>query len=184
MSGQEMINILQSVDTRTRQRIGIVLAAVLIVLVGLSAMNSRISALEKKRAAREADVADMMRLKFRYQMASMVSQQLQGRLMATKPDDSPAKVIEEIGIKGRNSQIKPAKGDDIPGYQEDAADVKIEGLSANEATNLIYRIEKGTRPVTIKKAYIKQRFDDASKVDVSLTIALIKPAPAGIAGAQ
>jgi len=179
MTRQEIISALQGMDSRTRQRIGILLAGLLLILVALSAINSRISALEKKRTARESDIAEMLRLKSRYQVANVGAQQLTNRLLATSPDDSPAKIIEEIGIKGRSSQIKPVKGDDIPGYVEDAADVKIEGLSANEATNLIYRLEKGARPVTVKKALIRQRFDDPSKLDLSLTIALIKPAPAG-----
>lgn len=179
MTAQEIISALQGLDSRTRQRIGMFLAAILVVLIGLSAINARISALEKKRAAREADVAEMMRLKLRYQAANIGAQRLTNRLLATRADDSPAKIIEEIGIKGRASQIKPVKGADIPGYVEDAADVKMEGLSANETANLIYRLEKGARPVTVKKALIKQRFDDPSKLDLSLTIALIKPAPAG-----
>ena len=179
MTREEIISRLQGLDNRTRLRLGMVLAAFLLVVIALSAVNSRISALEKKRTARESDIAEMMRLKLRYQEANAGAQRLANRLMATKPDDSPAKIIEEIGIKGRSSQIKPVKGEDIPGYVEDAADVKIEGLSANEATNLIYRLEKGARPVTVKKALIKQRFDDPSKLDLSITIALIKAAPAG-----
>jgi general secretion pathway protein M len=179
MTREEMIATLQDLDSRTRLRIGMFLAAFLVIVIGLSAINSRISALEKKRTSRESDVTEMMRLKLRYQAASAGAQRLTNRLLATKADDSPAKIIEEIGIKGRGSQIKPVKGEDIPGYVEDAADVKIEGLSANETANLLYRLEKGARPVTVKKALIKQRFDDPSKLDVSLTIALIKPAPAG-----
>ncbi|MBJ6750784.1 general secretion pathway protein GspM [Geomonas anaerohicana] len=179
MSREEMTTLLQGLDQRTRQRIGIAIAVVLAIIVLLSAANSRISALEKKRAAREADIAEMMRLKLRYQEANQGAQRLANRLMATKPDDSPAKIVEEIGIKGRASQIKSVKGDDIPGYVEDAAELRMEGLSANEAVNLIYRLEKGARPVTVKKALIKQRFDDPSKLDLTLTIALIKPAPAG-----
>ena len=179
MTGEEMISMLQRLDSRTRQRIGIVIALLLLVAVILSAMNSRISVLEKKRSAREADIAEMMRLKVRYQTASVGAQQLTNRVLSTRPDDTPAKLIEEIGIKGRSSQIKPVKGDDIPGYVEDAADVKIEGLTSNEATNLLYRLEKGMRPVTVKKALVKQRFDDPSRLDLSLTVALIKPAPAG-----
>jgi general secretion pathway protein M len=179
MTRSEMIALLQGVDSRTRQRIGMLLALLLLIAVALSALNSRISALEKRRTAREADLAEMMRLKVRHQAASVGAQRLSNRLMATSPEDSPAKVIEEIGIKGRGSQIKPVKGDDIPGFVEDAADVKIEGLTGNEAVNLIYRLEKGARPVTLKKALIRQRFDDPSKLDLSLTIALIKPAPAG-----
>jgi general secretion pathway protein M len=179
MTREELISALQRMDSNTRQRIGMVIAGLLVIAVILSAINSRISVLDKKRLRREGDIADMMRLKVSYQEAKAGSQRLNNRILATKPDDSPAKIIEEIGIKGKNTQIKPIKGDDIPGYQEDAAEVKIEGLTANEVTNLIYKLEKGTRPVTVKKAQIKQRFDDPSKVDVTLTIALIKLAPAG-----
>ncbi|GFO56229.1 type II secretion system protein GspM [Geomonas sp. Red276] len=181
MTHQELIANFQRLDVRTRQRLGIVLAALLIVVVTLSAINSRISALEKKRRAREADVTEMMRLKIRYQGANAVAQRMANRLASTKLDDSPAKVIDEIGIKGRGVQVKPVKGDDIPGYQEDAADIRIDALTANELTNLLFRLEKGTRPVTVKKALIKQRFDDPSKLDVTLTVALIKPAPAATA---
>jgi len=179
MTREEIISTLQGLDSRTRQRIGMALAAFLVIVIALSALNSRISALQKKRSAREADIAEMMRLKLRYQEANLGAQRLTNRLLATRADDSPAKIVEEIGIKGRGSQIKPVKGEDIPGYVEDAAEVKIEGLTANEATNLIYRLEKGARPVTVKKALIKQRFDDPTRLDISLTIALIKPAPAG-----
>jgi general secretion pathway protein M len=179
MSRDTMIAALQGLDSRVRLRIGMALAAFLVIVIALSAVNARISVLQKKRVARESDLAEMMRLKARYQEANLGSQRLANRMLATRPDDSPAKIIEEIGIKGRNSQIKPVKGEDIPGYLEDAADVKIEGLSANEAINLIYRLEKGARPVTVKKALIKQRFDDPAKLDLALTIALIKPAPAG-----
>jgi general secretion pathway protein M len=179
MNLETMTATLQGLDSRTRLRLGVALAAVLVVVIALSAVNARISALEKKRIARESDLTEMLKLKARYQEANAGSQRLTNRLAATRPDDSPAKIIEEIGIKGRTSQIKPVKGDDLPGYVEDAAEVKIEGLSANEAVNLIYRLEKGARPVTVKKALIKQRFDDPAKLDLSLTIALIKPAPAG-----
>ncbi|HEY5514215.1 MAG TPA: hypothetical protein VIK40_11285 [Geomonas sp.] len=179
MTRDGIISTLQGLDSRTRLRLGMFLAGFLIIVIALSAINARTSALEKKRVARESDLTEMMRLKLRYQEANAGSQRLANRLLATRADDSPAKIIEEIGIKGRGSQIKPVKGEEIPGYVEDAADVKIEGLSANEAANLIYRLEKGARPVTVKKALIKQRFDDPAKLDLSLTIALIKPAPAG-----
>lgn len=179
MTPQELIGAVQELDSRTRVRIGVFLAAILLIVIALSAANSRISALEKKKSAREADLVEMMRLRARYQEANVGAQRLNNRLLATKADDSPAKIVDEIGIKGRGSQVKPIKGDALPGFVEDAAEVKIEGLSANEATNLLYRLEKGGRPVTVKKALIKQRFDDPAKLDLSLTVALIKPAPAG-----
>ena len=166
-------------DSRDRLRIGIGIAALLLLAILLTAANDRIGRLKKSLAAREAAVVEMLVLKQRYQEANAVAQRLTNRLAATRPDDSPAKLIEEIGIKGKGSQIKPLKGEERRGYLEDAAEIKMEGLSANEAVNLIYRLEKGAKPVLIKKALLKTRFDDPARLDLTLTVALLKAAPQG-----
>lgn len=168
-----------NMDQRTRLRWGIGIALVLLFLILFTTANERIAALEKKRKAREADLVEMMALKHRYLSAKMTSQQFAGRLASTRSDDSPAKIIEETGIKGKSSRITPLKGETREGFTEDAAEVKIEGLSANEAVNLLYRLEKGGRPILVKKANLKTRFDDPSRLDLTITIALLKAAPQG-----
>lgn len=162
-----------------RLRLGMAVAGLLILALLYSAANDRVKTLERKRAAREVDIAEMMQLKLRFQEANAGAQMLANRLASTKADDSPAKVIEETGIKGKNSQFKPLKGEEHPGYVEDAAEARIDGLSANDSINLIFRLEKGTRPVVIKKALIKTRFDDPAKLDLTLNLALLKSAPHG-----
>lgn len=169
----------RTMDSQLRLRIGIAIAVILVLAVLLSAAYRQIGLLEKKRAAREADVVEMLQLKQRYLEAKAASQKLENRMATSRPDDSPAKLIEEIGIKGKNVQIRPVKGEDRGNYVEDAADVRIDSLTANEAVNLLYRLEKGTKPVVIKKTLLKTRFDDPSRLDVALTIALLKPAPQG-----
>ena len=170
---------LRAMDKDMRLRFGIGIAVILLLAIMLSGVNSRIALLTKKRTSREADIAEMLVLKQRYLEASAASQRLANRLSATKADDSPAKVFEEIGIKGKNNQIKPLKGEERPGFVEDAAEIRVEALTANEAVNLLYRLEKGTRPMLVKKALIKTRFDDPSRLDLTLTVALLKAAPAG-----
>jgi len=166
-------------NSRDRLRIGIGIAALLLLAILLTAGNDRIGRLRKKLAAREAAVAEMLVLKQRYLEANAVAQRLTNRLAATKPDDSPAKLIEETGIKGKGTQIKPLKGEERGGYLEDVAEIRMEGLSANEAVNLLYRLEKGAKPVVIKKASLKTRFDDPARLDLTLTVALLKAAPQG-----
>jgi general secretion pathway protein M len=166
-------------DSRTRLRCGIGLACLLLLALVLTGVNTRVALLKKKRAIREADIAEMLVLKQRYQEANAGALKLANRMAATRADDSPAKIIDEIAIKGKGSQIKQVKGETRAGYLEDAAEARIEGLSANEAVNLIYRLEKGSKPVNIKKALIKTRFDDPAKLDLTLTIALLKPALQG-----
>jgi general secretion pathway protein M len=168
-----------NMDQRTRLRWGIGIALGLLFLILFTTANERIAALEKKRKTREADLVEMMALKHRYLSAKITSQQFAGRLASTRADDSPAKIIEETGIKGKSSRITPLKVEARGGFIEDAAEVKIEGLSANESVNLLYRLEKGGRPILVKKANLKTRFDDPSRLDVTLTVALLKAAPQG-----
>lgn len=167
----------RELDHRSRLWCGYAVIALLVVALGWSTLASATSALERKRAAREAVLKELMPLKVAYQSARAVAEQQAGRMAALRPDDSPAKIIEETGIRGKGVKITPLKGEERPGFVEDAVDARIEGLTANETVNLLYRLEKGSRPLTVKKANLRVRFDDPSRFDLALTIALLKPAP-------
>jgi general secretion pathway protein M len=167
----------QDLDGRTRLWIGYSLIVLLAAAVGWSALSAKVEAIEKKRAARETVLKELLPLKVAYLSARQSSDQLKGRIASLRPDDSPAKIIEDTGIKGKSVKIVPLKGEDRSGFTEDAADIRIEGLTLNEAVNLLYRLEKGSRPLVIKKYNLRVRFDDPSRCDLSLILALLRPAP-------
>lgn len=167
----------QGLDSRTRLWCGYALIALLAVAVGWSALSAKVDALEKKRTAREAVLKDLLPLKAAYLSARQASDQLSSRMASLRPDDSPAKIIEDIGIKGKSVKIVPLKGEDRSGFTEDAADIRIDGLTLNEAVNLLYRLEKGSRPLIIKKCNLRVRFDDPSRCDLTVILALLRPAP-------
>lgn len=173
----DLLDTWRGLDSRLRLWTGYGLIVMLVIFMAWSTLSAKVAELERKRSAREAVLKELMPLKVAYRAAKMSSDMLTGRLASVRPDDSPAKVIEEIGIKGKGVKIAPAKGEERPGIVEDAADVRIEGLTANEAINLIYRLEKGSRPLVVKKANLRVRFDDPSRFDLSLIVALLKPAP-------
>jgi len=169
---------LDEMAPETRVKAGCFIAALLFIAILYSALHDRIRKLELKRVSRETALTEMMLLRQRHREATAGAQKLANRLSAVTADDSPAKLIEETGIKGKSSQVKPLKGEERPGFIEDAAEVKLEGLTANEAVNLLHRLEKGAKPVVIKRANLKVRYDDPSKLDLTLNIALLKPAAA------
>ncbi|MEI6702470.1 MAG: hypothetical protein WCL71_02900 [Deltaproteobacteria bacterium] len=167
----------QDLDARSRLWSGYALIVLLAAAVGWSAISARVNALEKKRTARETVLKAMLPLKVAYLSARQSSDQLKGRMASLHPDDSLAKIIEDTGIKGKTVKIVPLKGEERSGFIEDAADVRIDGVTFNEAVNLLYRLEKGGRPLAIKKCNLRVRFDDPSRCDLSLILALLKPAP-------
>jgi general secretion pathway protein M len=164
-------------DQQTRLWAGYALIALLVAALGWSALAGRVAGLEKKLKARENVLKELLPLKVAYRNARQSSDLLTGRMASLRPDDSPAKIIEEIGIKGKGVKISPLKGEERSGIIEDAADVRVEGLTFNEAVNLVYRLEKGNRPLAIKKCNLRVRFDDPSRCDLSMILAMLKPAP-------
>jgi general secretion pathway protein M len=172
-----LVDAWRSLDSRSRLWSGYALISMLAVILGWSFLAAKTTELERKRAARENVLKELLPLKFAYRTARMSADQLSGRMAMLRPDDTPAKIIEEIGIRGKGVKITPLKGEERSGVMEDAADVRIEGLTANEMLNLIYRLEKGSRPITIKKSNMRVRFDDPARFDLAMTIALLKPLP-------
>ncbi|MSM40187.1 MAG: general secretion pathway protein GspM [Geobacter sp.] len=166
----------RELDPRVRLRFGIGCALLLAVTLLYSLANDQVRRLEKKRAGNEAAVAELLVLQQRYREARTASQKITNRLAAVRPDDSPARIIEEIGIKGKSLQIRPLKAEERGAFLEDAAEVRMDGLTLNETINLLYRIEQGSRPVTIRKVLLKSRFDDPARLDLTLTMALQKTA--------
>ena len=167
----------QDLDSRTRLLLGYAMIAVLAAAVGWSALNTKVAALEKKRSAREAVLKELLPLKVAYMSARQSSDALQGRMASLRPDDSLAKIIEDTGIKGKSVKIAPLKGEERNGFTEDTADVRIEGLTLNEAVNLLYKLENGGRPLVVKKSNVRVRFDDPSRCDLTMILALLKPSP-------
>lgn len=172
------LDIWRGLDSRTRLWSGYLLIALLAIAMAWSALAGKTAQLERKCAAREAVLKELLPLKAAYRSAKQSSDLLTGKMALVRIDDSPARIIEEIGIRGKGVKIAPVKGEERGGVLEDAADVRIEGLTANETVNLVYRLEKGSRPVLVKKANLRVRFDDPSRFDVNLTVALLKPVPA------
>ena len=164
----------REMDSRTRLRWGIGIALILLLAIAYTTASGAINGLSRKRVGREADLMELMLLKQRYLNLKKESERLANRLATVKADDSPGRVMEEAGFKGKPVQIRPLKGEEHGGLQEELAEVKIDGLTANELVNLLHRLEKGSKPVILKKLLVKTRFDDPAKLDVTLTVALIK----------
>jgi len=173
----DALDVWRSLDNRIRLRAGYALIALLVILMAWSALAAKVADLERKRTARELVLKELLPLKVAYRTATQSASLLTGRMAALRADDSPAKIIEEIGIKGKGLKIAVLKGEERSGIIEDVADVRMDSLATNEAINLVYRLEKGSRPMVVKKANLRVRFDDPSRLDLALIVALLKPVP-------
>ena len=176
ISPETLRELWSGLDSRIRLRAAWVLIVLLAASLAWSLLHDRVTGLERRRAMREQVLKELLPLKASYQTARLLSDRMNGRKASLRPDDSLARIIEETGIRGRGIRISPLKGDDRSSAQEETADVRIEGISANEAVNLLYRLEKGSRPLTLRKVLLKTRFDNPALLDLALTVTLLRPA--------
>lgn len=166
----------QGLEQRSKLWLGYGCIVLLVIALAGSMLAERIARIEQKRVAREKVLKELLRLKGEYRKARLSADQMSGRMATVRPDDTPSKLLEEIGIKGKGLRITPLKTEERDGMLEDAAEVRIDGLTLNEVVNLLFRLEKGERPIVLKKTNLKMRFDDPSRCDLIVVFALLKSA--------
>ncbi len=173
---KELMEKFGSLEEKTRKILLVAIASVMALAVALSAINSHLSTLARKKLSREQTLKEMMVLRQRHQEATADAQRLSGRISAVAPADTPATIIEQSGIAPKGSiQSKPLPRQDRGNMVEEGAEITISGLSLNEAVNLLYRLEHGTKPLSVKKGIIRSRFNDPAKLDLTIQVSLFKP---------
>lgn len=165
-----------SMDTNDKQLFKYAIIIILGLLLIYSSIANHISSLAHQRLSREQSLQELMSLKQRYYEASANAQRLANRIASITPNDSPASIIDELGIIPKGGfQAKPLPQQDRGAYSETGALVTLNGLTLNETINLLYRLEQGSKPVIIKQANLRTRFNDPSRLDVSMQLSLIRP---------
>jgi|SRR5208283_92126 len=84
-------------------------------------------------------------------------------------------IFMPLGLKQRIRSVKPLTTKEAPGAVEEEAEVQVERVNINEAVNLFYKIENAPMGIFIKKAVMKASFENPANLDISMTIAFVRP---------
>lgn len=167
---------LTTMDAGLRRLLITGLASIALFILCYALLSGHLANLERKLVSRESTLKELMPLQQRYKEVSGDAQRLTNRLSAVTAEDSPVSVIEQSGIVAKAGiQAKPLPRQEKNGSLEEQAEVSLAGLNLNEAVNLLHRLEYGAKPVTVRKAVIRSRFSDPSKLDLTLTVGLLRP---------
>ncbi|MFQ5665097.1 MAG: type II secretion system protein GspM [Candidatus Binatia bacterium] len=72
------------------------------------------------------------------------------------------------------TSMNPATKDIGTDYQEELVKIKLTQISLPQLVDLLYRVEKGDRPLRFSRLQIKKRFKDNFNFDVTATVSLLK----------
>ena len=84
-------------------------------------------------------------------------------------------VFLPLGLKRKVKSVKPTGTKDLKETIEEEAEVQVEKVDMNEMVNIFHKIENSPMIFSIKKTTIKTSFENPTLLDITMTIALVKP---------
>ena len=84
-------------------------------------------------------------------------------------------VFQPLGLKKKVKSVKPTGTKDLKETVEEEAEVQVEKVDMNEMVNIFHKIENSPFILSVKKTTIKTSFENPTLLDITMTIALIKP---------
>lgn len=159
----------------------ITLGVVLYSLVWTPLVEGR-SVLRRQIARKRQELVEIQRLRDRY-LDLLVQWEAARRVLA---DPEPfslfahiesvvSKVIRRDKIESMNPDTKTIGNL----YVEESVRLKLKAVTLRELVEMLYRIEKGDRPLRVTRLDIKKRFRDRYTFDVNATVSMLREAQSG-----
>ncbi|MDX2168677.1 MAG: type II secretion system protein GspM [Deltaproteobacteria bacterium] len=157
---------------------GLMLVGVLYVFIWEPLETGRAD-LAKRIQTRQRDVVEMQHMREEY-LALLNQYELRQKIIEkADPKFSLFPHIEAtVGqVVGREkiASMNPQNKDVGAGaYREESVEIKLNGVTLDQLTELMYKIEKGAQPLRLTRLQIKKRVREPSNFDVVATVAMLK----------
>jgi general secretion pathway protein M len=165
-----------------RERIFVIVGGVSLILALLyfaivAPYRSALNRLDSQIATRSGQLQEVKTLQARY--LELKQQRLQmERLLDTQQDFSALTFIENLvkRTSGRENllSMRPQTPETRNEFIIDSVEIKLERLSLKQVLELLLAIEEAATPMQVKNLHIKQRFDDRSLLDATMTITALR----------
>ena len=167
-----------------RERIFVIVGGLVLILTILyfaivAPYRSALSTLDRRIAQRSEQLQEVKVLQARYleiknQMAQVT------RLLENRQEFSALTFIEDLveQTSGRESLIsmRPQSPEIRSEFIIDSVEIKLERLTLKQLLELLLGFEGAATPMQVKNLYLKQRFDDRSLLDSTMTITALRRA--------
>lgn len=163
-------------------------AAVLVILLGMTLMNSALDKRKKRVALRRDEIAQLEALRGRYQEAVQTQDRAKSRIASNTGSlfTLLQNAASEVGIPltDLNERRTPVK--DAPDLTEVSVDLTLKELSVDKLNTLLEKVEgvRNEGVVKVVKLKVKTRFDNPELLEANMTVATWKSAATASAPAE
>ena len=156
---------------------GFALVLALLYFAIVAPYRGALNRFDSQIAARSVQLQEVKALQARYlelqqQMAQMES------LLGKGQDFSALTFIENLvgRTAGRENllSMRPQSPELRSEFTVDSVEIKLEKLTLKQVLELLLGIEAASTPMQVKNLYLKQRFDDRSLLDATMTVTALR----------
>jgi general secretion pathway protein M len=156
---------------------GIALVLALLYLAVLMPYRSALTRLDKQIAARTQQLQEVKTLRSQY--LAMQQQILQVEMRVKNSQDFSAltfieNLVERTAGRDNLVSMRPQSPLTQNEFIVDSVEVKLEKLTLKQVLELLWGVEGAKTPMQVKNLYLKQRFDDRSLLDATMTISALR----------
>jgi general secretion pathway protein M len=156
---------------------GVALVLALLYLAVLMPYRSALTRLDKQIAARSQQLQEVKTLRAQY--LAMQQQILQVEMRVKNNQDFSAltfieNLVERTAGRDNLVSMRPQPSLTQNEFIVDSVEVKLEKLSLKQVLELLWGVEGAKTPMQVKGLYLKQRFDDRSLLDATMTISALR----------
>lgn len=171
----------QRLSSRERLLVGLATGAVLVIALYSfvwEPLDEGRAMLARRIQVKKAELAEMQRMREDY-LALLNQFELRQKIIErADPKFSLFPHIEAtVGqVVGREkiASMNPTNKDIEGVYREESVEIKLNGISLQQLTDLTYRIEKSPQPLRVTRMQIKKRLREPQSFDVTATVSMLK----------
>lgn len=156
---------------------GFALVLILLYFAVVAPYRSALNRLDRQIAVRSVQLQEVKSLQTRYLELKQQMTQME-RLLGKRQDFSALTFVENLVERtaGRENllSMRPQSPEIRNEFTVDAVDIKLERLTLKQLLELLLGIEEAATPMQVKKLYLKQRFDDRSLLDATMTVTALR----------
>ena len=83
-------------------------------------------------------------------------------------------VSQVLGGRDKIASMNPQNKEIGGAYREESVELKLNAVSLQQLTDLMYKIEKGTQPLRLTRLQIKKRPREPQTFDITATVSMLK----------
>lgn len=157
---------------------GAVALAVLVIVAGvIFPYRAAMSRMDSAIVTKQAQLEEIVQLRAKYLDLKAQASRLQRDLQRDRMP-APLTFLEEtaVSVAGRESLVlmRPLPSVVKDNMRIESVEFKMERIGLEEVLRILWTIETARSPMRVDKLFLKQRFDDATQLDMNVTASAVR----------